>query len=331
MDKTATKPASAAHPDALVARLETLADPVRLRVLRMLERHELGVDELRDVLQMPQSSVSRHLKLLLEAGWVRRRKQGTSQLYRMILDELDPVARKLWLTTREQTDAWAAVQQDALRLARRLSDRDGDSQAFFAGAAGQWERLRDQLYGQSFLRAAALALLPGDYVVADLGCGTASVSAELAPHVRQVIGVDNSTAMLKAAERRTKDLPNVELRRGELTDLPLDVATADAALLLLVLTYIPDVAAALTEAARVTKPGGKLVIVDLLPHDRDDFRRQMGQTAMGFEPDELKRQLTAAGWGEATVVPVSPAEDAKGPALFLATAIREEARPCAAA
>lgn len=322
MEKTARHHASATPPNALVARLETLADPVRLRVLRMLERHELGVDELRDVLQMPQSSVSRHLKLLLEAGWVRRRKQGTSQLYRMILDELDPLARTLWVTTREQTDAWPAVQQDALRLARRLADRDGDAQAFFAGAAGQWERLRDHLYGRSFLHAAMLALLPRDHVVADLGCGTASVTADLAPHVKQVIGVDNSAAMLKAAERRTKDLPNVELRRGELTSLPLGDATADATLLLLVLTYVPDVDVALKEAARVTKPGGMLVIVDLLPHDRDDFRRQMGQTAMGFEPADLKRQLTTAGLRDATVTPLPPAGEAKGPALFLATARR---------
>jgi ArsR family transcriptional regulator len=224
--------------------------------------------------------------------------------------------------TREQTEAWAAVQQDALRLARRLADRDGDSQAFFAGAAGQWERLRDQLYGRAFLNAASLALLPSDYVVADLGCGTGSVAADLAPHVKQVIGVDNSAAMLKAAERRTKELPNVDLRRGDLTDLPLPAAAADATLLLLVLTYVTDVAAALAEGARVTKPGGKVIIVDLLPHDRADFRRQMGQTAMGFEPDELKRQLTDTGLRDVSVTPLPPAEDAKGPALFLATARR---------
>jgi ArsR family transcriptional regulator len=206
---------SPASPELLVSRMECLADETRLRLLRLLERHELGVAELCEILQLPQSTVSRHLKVLGDGGWVNSRTVGTNHLYRMLLDEVDPAARRLWLLAREQTQSWATLAQDELRLRRRLRARDTDSQAFFAGAAGQWDKLRGQLYGQGFSRSALAALIPGDWVVADLGCGTGSVTAEVAPFVRQVIGVDNSAAMLKAARRRTAGLKNIDLRRGD--------------------------------------------------------------------------------------------------------------------
>src|SRR3954463_13568941 len=117
MPRSSTEPA-ATRPDLLLGWMTSLADATRLRLLRLLERHELGVVELCDVLQLPQSTVSRHLKVLADEGWARRRRHGTTSLYRTILDELDPAARKLWLLAREQTDDWPAVQQDQLRLAR---------------------------------------------------------------------------------------------------------------------------------------------------------------------------------------------------------------------
>src|SRR3954471_6555426 len=146
-------------PEALVGWMESLADRTRLRLLRLLERHELGVIELCEILQLPQSTVSRHLKILANQGWLHSRRNGTTHLYRTMLDELAPAARKLWLVAREQTDAWATVHQDQLRLDRRLRDRDGaDAQAFFAGAAGEWDRIRGELYGREFTMAALLAL-----------------------------------------------------------------------------------------------------------------------------------------------------------------------------
>jgi ArsR family transcriptional regulator len=303
--------------------MASLADATRLRLLRLLERHELGVVELCDVLQLPQSTVSRHLKVLGDQGWAKSRRQGTTRLYRMILDELDPGARRLWLLTREQTEGWATVQQDALRLARHLRQRQEDSQAFFAGAAAEWDKLRGELYGSDFTMAAMLSLLPRDLIVADLGCGTGQVIGALAPNVKQVIGVDNSAAMLKAAKKRAGDqFPNVDLRRGDLEALPIDDAAVDAALLLLALTYVADPATVLHEMLRVLKPGGRAVIVDLLLHDRDDFRRQMGQQSSGFDPKLLTAQLTAAGFANVQTVPIPPKPDAKGPALFLATATK---------
>lgn len=309
---------SANQPDVLLGWMEALADPTRLRLLRLLERYELGVVELCDVLQLPQSTTSRHLKVLLDRGWVRHRRNGTTHLYKMILDELDPASRKLWLLAREQTDAWATLQQDNLRLERRLRERQRDSQQFFAGASGQWDKLRAELYGDRFNLESLLALIPSDWTVADLGCGTGRLAGEIAPHVAGVIGVDNSPAMLKAARKRLADVPNLDLRLGDLESLPIDSATCDAALLVLVLTYAPDPPRVLAEMARILKPGGRAVIVDLLPHDRDDFRRQMEQLHPGFDAAELQRTLTNAGFTGINVRPLPPESGAKGPALFLA-------------
>jgi ArsR family transcriptional regulator len=313
-----------AHPPtALLSLMESLADPTRLRLLRLLERHELGVAELVQVLQLPQSTVSRHLKVLADRGWVQSRSQGTTNLYGMAPSNGDGTARKLWLLTREKTEEWATVHQDQLRLQRCLSRRQGSSQEFFAGAANRWDRLREEMYGRAFALPALLGLLPNDWVVADLGCGTGWATAALAPHLGRVIGVDFSQAMLKAARKRTQGLPNVELRKGSLEALPIESGGCDGALLLLVLAYVAEPAPVVRELARVLKPGGRAVVVDLLRHDREDFRRQMGQQHLGFEPPDLARLLGEAGLVAVRCQELPPEPEARGPALLLATATRQ--------
>jgi len=309
------------QPDLVLGWLGGLADATRLRLLRVLDRQELGVAELCDVLQLPQSTVSRHLKVLGDLGWVRARSEGTAHLYRTLLDELDPAARRLWLVSREQIDRWATTAQDQLRL-QRLLQRRSNSQTFFATAAAQWDSLRGQLYGQRFSTAACLGLIDSSMIVADLGSGTGPICAELAPFVRRIIGVDNSPAMLKDARRRLADLPNVELRRGELTRVPIDSASCDAALIVLALTYVLDPASAIAEASRILKPGGRAVIVDLLPHNRDDFRRQMTQHWLGFDLDQVCRWLAEASFAVTICRPLPPEPNVKGPALFLAAATK---------
>lgn len=313
----ARKSPGAASGDAVLAFMQSLSDPTRLRLLRLLEQQELGVAELCEVLQLPQSTVSRHLKTLADTAWVVSRRASTSHLYRTLLDELDPPKRDLWLLARRQTENWATAQQDELRLRRLLAARK-EGRAFFEGISAEWDDIRAEQYGASFDLAAAFALLPGDAVIADLGCGTGRTLRDLSPHVRQVIGVDASPQMLKAARKRLAGVKNVELRQGELASLPIEGAACDAALCVLALSYVEEPAAVIREMARILKPGGRAVIVDLLPHDREDFRRQMGQRHRGFANDHIDRLLADAGLGEVRIRPLPPESEAKGPALFVA-------------
>jgi len=324
MERLTTGPIPTGKPDALLSWMAALADPTRLRLLRLLEHHELGVVDLCDILQLPQSTISRHLKVLGEQHWLRLRRQGTTHLYRMILDELEPATRRLWLLAREQTDRWATISQDDLRLRRLLHERQTQTESFFAGAAADWDKLRQDLFGSSFATTAILSLLPENYVVADLGCGTGATSASLAPHVKQVIAIDNSPAMLKAAKRRLENFENIDLRRADLESLSLQEDTCDAALMLLVLSYVTDAPRALAEMSRILKPAGRAVIVDLLPHDRDDFRRQMGQQSLGFDPTDLTDLLVTAGLSNPSINPLPPEPEAKGPALFIAIATKSK-------
>src|SRR5512137_1860510 len=310
-----------ARPEGLFGWMEGLADPTRLRLLHVLERHELGVAGLCEVLQLPQSTVSRHLKILSSQGWIEVRRQGANRLYRMS-GGVDPAARRLWKVARAESERWATLQHDQLRLERLLRERRGAAEDFFAGAAADWDRLRAEWYGTGFGTAALLALLPPSWIVADLGCGTGSVTAALAPEVARVVGVDRSADMLRAARRRTVGLPNVELRRGALEELPLEDAGCDAALLILSLGWVEDPARALAEAARVVRPGGRLALVDAVLHDDDDFRRRAGQVWPGFEPARVVEMLGAAGWADATCRPLAPEPAARGPALLLARARR---------
>jgi ArsR family transcriptional regulator len=300
--------------------LTTLADSTRSRMLLVLERNELTVSELCTVLQLPQSTVSRHLKTLADAGWVASRRDGTSRFYSLALDEREPATRRLWSLLREQVSATAGADQDVRRLKGVLGRRQTKSQEFFASAAGQWDRLRQEMFGRGSQVHALPALLDERWVVGDLGCGTGQAAAALAPFVARVIAVDRSADMLQTARRQLRDHSNVEIRRGELEALPIDDDTLDAALLLLVLHHVPDPGAALREAARVLKPGGRLLISDMLPHDREEYRHQMGHVWLGLGDDQLRKLTAAAGLSEMRIVPLPADPDAKGPALFVATA-----------
>jgi SAM-dependent methyltransferase len=309
-------------PETLLAHLTALADPARLRLLHLLAAHELGVMELAEIVQMPQSSVSRHLKVLAAQGWVVSRSERTANLYSMANGDLAASARQLWQVAKAETAAWPALEQDRLRLERRLAARQLDSRGFFAGVAGEWERLRAELYGERFTGAAIAALLPRSWVVADLGCGSGTVTAELAPHVARIIAVDNSPEMLAAAKRRAGKLANVEFRRGDLAALPLADRSCDAALMLLALTHLEQPAVALAEMARILRAGGRAVVVDLLRHDREEFRRTMEQRRSGFPSEELGALLQASGLTAVECRPLPPEPGAKGPALLLATGSR---------
>jgi ArsR family transcriptional regulator len=302
--------------------LTALADSTRSRMLLLLERHELTVGELCAVLQLPQSTVSRHLKTLSDASWVSSRRDGTSRYYTLALDDRGPATRRLWTLLREQVSATPGADQDARRLKTVLARRQTKSQQFFESAAGQWDKLREELFGRASYLQALPALLEPSWTVGDLGCGTGEVAAALAPFVSRVIAVDRSGEMLQAARRRLRDARNVDVRRGDLESLPIDDGTLDAATLLLVLHHMPSPATALSEAFRVLRPGGRIAIADMLPHDHEEYRQQMGHVWLGFSEDQLQRLLAAAGFRDVRLVPLPTSADAKGPALFVARATK---------
>lgn len=306
-------------------RLSLLADATRCRLLVLLEEHELTVSELCRVLGLPQSTVSRHLKTLADEGWIASRREGTSRWYRARLEELPDEARRLWTLVREEAAALDEVARDAQRLAEVLADRRSRSQEFFSAAAPEWDRLRRELYGARSELAVLAALAEPGWTVGDLGAGTGAVAAAFAPFVSRVVAVDESPAMLAAARERLAPFAHAEVRRGRLEALPLADASLDLAVLSLVLHHLPEPAAALAEAGRVVAPGGRLLVVDTAPHEREELRREMGHVWLGFEAEPMRRWLEEAGF-EAVAVRGVPAEpDAQGPPLFAASARRSAA------
>jgi ArsR family transcriptional regulator len=303
--------------------MTALSDATRCRMLLLLEKHELTVSELCAVLQLPQSTVSRHLKTLGDDDWVASRRDGTSRFYTMPVEALDPAAARLWPLIRDQVQAAKGAEQDERRLRGVLGRRRAKSQEFFASAAGGWDRIRGELFGDEFFLWAVLGLIDSTLVVGDLGCGTGQLTEVVAPYVRRVISVDGSEDMLSAARQRLTGMDNIDIRRGDLENLPLESGELDVAMLSLVLHYSPEPPRALAEIGRVVRPKGRVLVVDMLPHDREEYQQQMGHVWLGFSETQITRLLAGAGFGDVRVrmLPVDP--DAKGPALFAAMAIKQ--------
>jgi len=289
---------------AILEHMTALADPTRCRMLLLLEKQELTVTELCAILQMPQSSVSRHLKTLADDAWVVSRRDGTSRFYAMSGgDELDPGAKRLWPIIREQVAATSAAGQDDRRLRGVLARRRAKSQEFFASAAGEWDRLRSDLFGDTFYLWGVLGLIDPALVVGDLGCGTGQLTEVVAPYVQKVIAVDSSADMLDAARYRVGSARNVDLRQGELESLPIEAGELNAAMLSLVLHYSPSPGRALAEVGRVLQPGGRVLVVDMLPHERQEYQQQMGHVWLGFSEKQM-RDSAMSGCGCCRLIPM---------------------------
>ena len=307
----------------ILEHMSALADPTRCRMLLLLEQHELTVSELCAVLQMPQSSVSRQLKTLADDRWITSRRDVTSRYYSMPLDELDSAASRLWPLIREQVASTTAASHDARRLRGVLDRRRVKSREFFATSAGKWDRVRGDLFGDTFHLWAVLGLVDPTLTVGDLGCGTGQLTETIAPYVQRVIAVDGSAEMLDAARQRLGRFDNVDVRKGELEALPINDRELDAAVLSLVLHYSAEPVRTLSEVARVCHPGAKVLVVDMLPHHHEEYQQQMGHVWLGFSEKQIVKFLAAAGFEDARVRALPVDADAKGPALFAAVAVKQ--------
>jgi ubiquinone/menaquinone biosynthesis C-methylase UbiE/DNA-binding transcriptional ArsR family regulator len=301
---------------AVFDRLGTLADPTRSRILLSLEGTELTVGELCTVMQLPQSTASRHLRILSDEGWVAVRDSGASRFYTLVPSRLDPFAKRLWTVVRQQVSASAVAQQDARRRESVLSARRGEMRSFFTGAAASWDETRTMLIGARTDLLALLDLLDESWTVGDLGCGTGRLSEALAPVVRRVVAVDESGAMLNAARRNLGAFENVEVRAGSVESLPVKDGELHVALMFMVAHLVLEPMKVFAEVRRVLAPGGRLVVLDLTAHERQEYSLKMGHVWQGFSEDQLRAWVDEAGLSvkRFRVLPADP--KAKGPAVF---------------
>lgn len=283
-----------------LAYLKALADETRLRLTCILLRRELSVNELAHILCMGQSRISRHLKILAEAGLLNSRRDGLWVFYsvpksgpgRGFIDATMPFVLESGTHAEDEARADHAVQERAAKARR-----------FFNSIAEDWDELKREVLGELDLAAIVAENLPHDCARAvDLGCGAGTVLDRLLSGGREVIGVDISPRMLDLCRRRFQPARNatengaLSLRIGELSHLPLADQEADFACLNLVLHHLPDPGASLHEARRILKPGGTFFLAEFLKHDDENMRKRYGDHWLGFSESELRAWLGGAGF-----------------------------------
>ncbi len=277
--------------------LRAAGEPTRLRILALLEREELAVLELCRVLDQSQPRVSRHLKLLAEAGLVERFPDGAWVFYRLAGagPQHDVAAEVL---ARIAPD-YPVLARDRRKLDDVQAERAAAAAAYFAENAAQWDQIRALYVGDAAVEAKILEAAGAARVrrLVDLGAGTGRMLTLLGPQADQALGLDLSQQMLNIARRNAVEagLTNVELRHGDIFDTRLPEGAADLVVVHQVLHYLGDPAAAVREAARIVAPGGRLIIVDFAPHKLEFLREAHQHRRLGFSDEEMGRWLADAG------------------------------------
>jgi len=314
-------------PDELQKVFKTLSDPTRMRILRLLEREELVVQELMEVLGMAQSRVSRHLAILREAGLLSDRRNGTYVSYRFSAPP-EGAWREAWTVVKRNLGQDSTSERDDVLLQRVIEARGTQSKSFFDSIGPEWDALR-KVFNDEALRARAIERLvaPG-LKVADVGTGTAILACELGRLGLDVIGIDHSRRMLEAAQQKVdaQSFPvggNVELRHGEASDIPIANGEVDASLAHIVLHYVASPGDVIREMARIVKPGGAIVIVDFVEHDHEWMRQELGVVWMGFAMEDIRGFFIEAGLPDVRIEQIESAARGRDlPTTFIASARR---------
>ena len=275
-----------------------LADPTRLRILALLREMELSVGELAQVLGQSQPRVSRHAKILIDAGLAGRHKEGSWVF--LSLGEPERVAPLFTLLDRwaeiDGEDRWAIA--DAARLAAVRADRAAAAERYFALHAKDWDELRSLHVAESDVEAAVARALGERSVgrLVDIGTGTGRMLELFAAEADSAVGIDRSPEMLRLARVKLAQAGlAAELRQGDMYSLPLPAGAADTVILHQVLHYAQQPAAAVAEAARLIAPGGRLLIVDFAPHEREELRARDAHARLGFADEAVTGWMAAAG------------------------------------
>jgi ubiquinone/menaquinone biosynthesis C-methylase UbiE len=277
----------------------SLADPTRLRILMLLKAMELSVGELAQVLGQSQPRVSRHVKILIDAGLAERRKEGSWVFLSL---GAKPRTEPLFALIErwgeiDGDNPWFAA--DATRLAAVRADRAAAAERYFASHAASWDELRSLHVAECEVEAAIARALAGDPVgrLVDIGTGTGRMIELFAPRADRATGIDRSPEMLRLARVKLAEagLGNVELRQGDMYALALPSGSADTVTLHQVLHYAQNPAAALAEAARLLAAGGRLLIVDFAPHEREELRSRDAHVRLGFADEAVLKLMEEAG------------------------------------
>ena len=281
-----------------------LADATRLRIMALLHTMELSVGELAQVLGQSQPRVSRHVKILCDAGLAERRKEGSWVFVALGQAALvAPMLAALDAWSARDSDHW--VVADAARLAAVRADRAAAANGWFEANAGQWDAIRSLHIAESDVEAAIHRVL-GEAPITqliDIGTGTGRMLELFGPQATQALGIDRSSEMLRLARAKLAErgLDRAELRQADLYALPMADAAADVAILHHVLHFAQQPGAAIAEAARVLRPGGRLLIADFAPHEREELRARDAHTRLGFSDDQVIGWFEAAGLAPARI------------------------------
>ena len=271
-----------------------LADPSRLRIVHLLREMELSVGEIAQVLGQSQPRVSRHIKVLVDAGLALKRREGSSIFLTCAPSLLAvPLFHLLDASAGAEGDHW--TRADRARLAAVRADRSAAAERWFAVHATEWDKIRSLHVPEAEVEVAMAELLGRDLGrLVDIGTGTGRILELLAPTAHQAIGIDRSPEMLRLA-RAKLDGQIVELRQGDINALQLPDASADTITLHQVLHFLPAPASAIAECARLLADGGQLLIVDFGPHEREELRVEHAHARLGFSDDQIAGWLTASG------------------------------------